>query len=180
MTTPTNEVFSTAQAADRLGVTDSAIRNRKSRDPDGLQEGTHWITQDSKTFWTATGMQALASQIDTPQAKAILQGTISIQTTVAPTVTTPQTEEPTPPPTEPTNNLPTGFPTELPTDWLEPLLDSTGQALALEFYRRLPAYCLQHIQRMAKAPTPEERQTIEAAFQPVIQIQQALEESCTP
>jgi hypothetical protein len=54
-----NEVLTTAQAAEFLSVSPATLRTWKSRKADLLVEGTHWINQDGTTLWTQAGLEAL-------------------------------------------------------------------------------------------------------------------------
>ncbi|AFZ15645.1 hypothetical protein Cri9333_4882 (plasmid) [Crinalium epipsammum PCC 9333] len=55
-----NEVLTTAQAAELLQVSVNCIRQWKSRKAEQLLESIHWITGDNnQTLWTQTGLEAL-------------------------------------------------------------------------------------------------------------------------
>lgn len=177
-----DQIYSTAQAGELLGISDSTIRSRKSREKAQLIEGTHWVTQEGSTFWTATGILELAKGSQSEQAQALLAAAGAI---VATTAATPSAATPATPTVDPSATPSAASPPETTTDevaidvsFLEPLLDATGQSLALEFYRRLPTYVLKHIHRMAKHPTDDERRIIQSAFQPITQLQQEVREQC--
>jgi hypothetical protein len=174
LTSTPDQVYSTAQAAELLGVSEGTLRSRKSRDKTQLIEGTHWLTQDSSTLWTVAGLLEIAERTDTPEAKALLQQVAML----VPTSPAMPTVDPsaTPSATSPTETATDGV--AIDVSFLEPLLEATGQSLALEFYRRLPTYVLKHIHRMAKHPTDDERRIIQAALQPIAQLQQEVREQC--
>jgi hypothetical protein len=55
-----NEVLTTAQAAEYVGITINCLRAWKSRKSDQLLEGQHWVTGDNnQVLWTAAGLEAL-------------------------------------------------------------------------------------------------------------------------
>ena len=55
-----NEVYTTAQAAETLGITANNLRVLKSRKADQLNEGTHWVTGDNnQILWTQAGIDVL-------------------------------------------------------------------------------------------------------------------------
>ncbi len=55
-----NEVLTTAQAAELLQVSVNCIRQWKLRKAEQLLESIHWITGDNnQTLWTQTGLEAL-------------------------------------------------------------------------------------------------------------------------
>ncbi|AFZ15740.1 hypothetical protein Cri9333_4985 (plasmid) [Crinalium epipsammum PCC 9333] len=55
-----NEVYTTAQAAEFLGISTNNLRVWKSRKSDQLIEGTHWVTGDNnQVFWTPIGLEVL-------------------------------------------------------------------------------------------------------------------------
>jgi len=56
-----NEVYTTAQAAELLGVPINTLRSWKSRKSDLLIEGTHWVSSDNQILWTQAGIEALQS-----------------------------------------------------------------------------------------------------------------------
>jgi hypothetical protein len=177
-----DQIYSTAQVAGLLGISEGTLRSRKSREKDALIEGHHWLQQDGSTFWTVRGILEIAQRIDNPTAKAILEqcNGILVPTTaatpiaadpailsVAEAATNCVAPDPSPQP-----------PIAIDIQFLEPLLEVTGQGLALEFYRRLPEYVLKHIQRLAIHPTDAERQVIQTAFQPIQRLQQEVPEQC--
>lgn len=177
-----DQIYSTAQAAELLGISEGTVRSRKSRDKTQLIEGTHWLTQDGSTFWTVAGLLEIAERTDTPEAKALLQ---QVALLVPTPPATPSAATPATPTIDPSATPSAASPPETPTDgvaidvsFLEPLLEATGQSLALEFYRRLPTYVLKHIHRMAKHPTDDERRIIQSAFQPITQLQQEVRKQC--
>ncbi len=176
-----DQIYSTAQSAELLGISEGTLRSRKSREKAQLVEGIHWLIQDGSTLWTVAGLLEVANRTDTPQAKAVLQqaGTLVPTLPATPSVATPATESVESSATESVaNETEKQPPLGIDLNLLEPLLEATAQKMALEFYCRLPQAILQHIQRMAKQPTAEERQVIQAAFQPVQQMQQEVEEQC--
>ncbi|AFZ15542.1 hypothetical protein Cri9333_4768 (plasmid) [Crinalium epipsammum PCC 9333] len=76
-----NEVLSTAQAAELLGVSAGTLRTWKSRKADLLVEGTHWINQDGSTFWTQAGLDVLqgVSSVSDGETVSVSDGeTISV------------------------------------------------------------------------------------------------------
>jgi len=56
-----NQVYSTAQVGELLGVSGSTVRTWKQRKPDILIEGRHWFTQDNTVFWTQQGLNELTA-----------------------------------------------------------------------------------------------------------------------
>ena len=54
-----SEVYTSAQVAQRIGVSAGTIRTWKARKSDQLVEGQHWIQQDNQTLWTEAGVSAL-------------------------------------------------------------------------------------------------------------------------
>jgi len=56
-----NQVYSSAQAGELLGVSASTIRTWKQRKTDILIEGQHWFTQDNAVFWTQQGLNELTA-----------------------------------------------------------------------------------------------------------------------
>ncbi len=178
LTLAPDQIYSTAQAATMLEIGEGTIRSRKSRDKDKLFEGTHWLTQDGSTFWTCAGVVELARGSQSAAAQALLEkaGAL-VPTTVATTTVADSAALPVAPPAPPST---VDEATDIPFDlsFLEPLLDATGKSIALEFYRRLPNYVLKHVQRMAKNPTPQEREVIQAAFQPIQRMQEEVSDRC--
>lgn len=158
------QIYPTAQVAELLGISEGTIRSRKSRDKEQFQENVHWLTQDGNTVWTAAGVVELAKTTQTEKAQQLLAqaGSLVLTESATPGVA----EEPV------TESV------AIDLAFLEPLLEATGQGMALEFYRRLPTYVLKHIQRMAKQPSEEERHIIQAAFQPIGRLQQEVQERC--
>lgn len=67
-----NQLHSTSQAAEMLGVVEATLRSRKSRHKELLVEGIHWKHQDGGTFWTTTGILVIAERTSTAEAKALL------------------------------------------------------------------------------------------------------------
>lgn len=151
-----NEIYSTAEVADHMGCTETAIRAQKSRKSDLFIEGQHFIKDNNRTLWTPQGVALLkdlmrSENATTPIVASNGNGVAPIVTNdvtpivtsngngVTPSVTTPATQS---------------FTEHL----LQPLLDESGRELAKEFYRRLPGVALQHIKRMGSNPTPEEQQ----------------------
>ncbi len=53
------EIYSSAQAAEMLGVSPNTLRTWKARKSELLLEGQHWITQDGQTYWTQIGVETL-------------------------------------------------------------------------------------------------------------------------
>jgi hypothetical protein len=169
-----DQIYPTAQVAELLGVSEGTIRSRKSREKSQLQEGIHWLQQDGSTLWTCAGVLELAKTTQSDQAKALVDAAGAI--VPAPIATPSVAATSTPDDAAPTSEATAGVALDL--EWLEPLLDATGQGMALEFYRRLPEYVLKHIQRLATHPTEAERQVIQAAFQPIQRLQQEVPEQC--
>ena len=56
-----NQIYSTAQVGEILGVSGSTVRTWKQRKPDILREGQHWFTQDNAVFWTQQGLNELTA-----------------------------------------------------------------------------------------------------------------------
>jgi hypothetical protein len=167
-----DQIYSTAQVAELLGISEGTLRSRKSREKDSLIEGNHWLQQDGSTFWTVSGILEIAQRLDNPTAQALLvqfNGMLVPTTAATPTVAADASDRIAPE---------SPSPIEIDIQFLEPLLEATGQGMALEFYRRLPQYVLKHVQRMAKHPTAAERQVIQTAFQPVQRLQQEVPEQC--
>lgn len=54
------EVFTTAQVAERLGITANTIHTWKRRNLNKFQEGTHWVKQNDALLWTEQGVQLLS------------------------------------------------------------------------------------------------------------------------
>jgi hypothetical protein len=54
-----NQIYSSAQAAELLGIPVSTLRTWKARKKDQLQENLHWFHQDGQTFWTTQGLETL-------------------------------------------------------------------------------------------------------------------------
>jgi hypothetical protein len=55
-----NEVLTTSQTAETLGISINCLRQWKSRKSDLLIEGTHWVTGDNnQVLWTPKGLEAL-------------------------------------------------------------------------------------------------------------------------
>jgi hypothetical protein len=169
-----DQIYSTAQAAGLLGIGEGTIRSRKSREKEKFIEGQHWVQQDGSTFWTCAGVLELAQGTQGEKARNLLEsaGALVPSTSATPSVAGNTTEDV----AEAMPNATTGVAIDM--GFLEPLLEATGQSLALEFYRRLPEYVLRHVQRMAKTPTDEERRVIQAAFQPIQRLQQEVGERC--
>ena len=168
------QIYPTVQVADLLGVSEGTIRSRKSRDKEQLQEGIHWLQQDGSTLWTCAGVLELAKTTQNDTAKALVEaaGAIVPMQPATPSVA----EEATPDGGEPLTDATADI--ALNMEFLEPLLEATGQGMALEFYRRLPQYVLKHVQRMTQHPTNAERQVIQTAFQPMQRLQQEVSERC--
>jgi len=60
-----NEVYTTAQAAELLGINPATIHTWKKRNPERLTEGSHWIKDEKNSLlWTELGIQALSSLKD--------------------------------------------------------------------------------------------------------------------
>lgn len=177
-----DQIYSTAQAAELLGITDGTIRSRKSREKEQFAEGMHWVTQEGSTFWTYSGILELAKGSQSEKAQILLQeaGAIVPTGSSTPTVANVATPDAARSPTLGIEENPADATPAVAVDlsFLEPLLEATGKSLALEFYRQLPTYVLKHIHRMAKNPTDEERQVIQTAFQPVQRLQQEVQERC--
>jgi hypothetical protein len=164
------QIYPTTQVAELLGISEGTIRSRKSRDKGQFHENVHWLTQDGNTVWTAAGVVELAKTTQTEKAQQLLvhAGSLVPIASATPSVA----EEPA------TERVEGSESVAIDLAFLEPLLEATAQGMALEFYRRLPAYVLKHIQRMAKQPSDEERQIIQAAFQPIGRLQQEVQERC--
>ncbi len=55
-----SNVYTTAQVAERIGVSADTVRTWKKRNTDKLVETTHWLKDESNTLlWTEEGIQAL-------------------------------------------------------------------------------------------------------------------------
>jgi hypothetical protein len=54
-----NQIYSSAQAAELLGIPVATLRTWKARKKDQLQENLHWFRQDGRNFWTTQGLEAL-------------------------------------------------------------------------------------------------------------------------
>jgi hypothetical protein len=55
-----SNVYTTAQAAEFLGISANNLRVWKSRKSEQLIEGTHWVTGDNnQVLWTPTGLEVL-------------------------------------------------------------------------------------------------------------------------
>lgn len=139
-----NEIYSTAEVADHIGCTETAIRAQKSRKSDLFIEGQHFIKDNNRTLWTPQGVALLKDLMRSENATpALTKEATPIATSngnsVTPSVTTIATQS-------------------FTEDLLQPLLDESARELAKEFYRRLPSIALQHIKRIGSNPTPEERQ----------------------
>ncbi|AFZ15668.1 hypothetical protein Cri9333_4907 (plasmid) [Crinalium epipsammum PCC 9333] len=96
-----NEVLSTAQAAELLGVSAGTLRTWKSRKADLLVEGTHWINQDGSTFWTQAGLdvlQGVSSVSDGETVSVASSETISVASSETISVASSETESATPQP----------------------------------------------------------------------------------
>lgn len=55
----TNEVLTTAQTAELLGISVNCLRQWKARKPEKLVEGQHWISDAGQVLWTTTGLEQL-------------------------------------------------------------------------------------------------------------------------
>jgi hypothetical protein len=56
-----SNIYSTAQAAERLGIAADTIRTWKRRQTERLLEGQHWLKDENNSLmWTDQGMQVLA------------------------------------------------------------------------------------------------------------------------
>jgi hypothetical protein len=53
-------IYSTAQAAELLGISASTIHTWKRRNLGKLLEGQHWVKQNDTLLWTELGIQALS------------------------------------------------------------------------------------------------------------------------
>jgi hypothetical protein len=58
------QVFTSAQAAEALGISTSTLRSWKFRKSDQLQENVHWFKQDEQLYWTQEGIDLLTSVAD--------------------------------------------------------------------------------------------------------------------
>jgi len=56
-----NNIYSSAQAAELLGVSISTIHTWKRRNLNRLLEGLHWVKQNDSLFWTEQGIQTLST-----------------------------------------------------------------------------------------------------------------------
>lgn len=56
----TEKIYSSAQAAEVLGVSISTIHTWKRRNLNRLLEGLHWVKQNDSLFWTEQGVQTLS------------------------------------------------------------------------------------------------------------------------
>ncbi|WP_017714733.1 hypothetical protein [Kamptonema formosum] len=54
-----SQLYTTAQAAENLGVSASTLRTWKSRKADRFAEGEHFISQEGQTLWTEAGVSVL-------------------------------------------------------------------------------------------------------------------------
>jgi len=54
------EIYTSAQAAEKLGVSVSTIHTWKRRNLNKFQEGAHWVKQNDALFWTEQGIQLLS------------------------------------------------------------------------------------------------------------------------
>ncbi|KAM3114057.1 hypothetical protein [Phormidesmis sp. 146-33] len=124
-----SQVYSTAEVADKLGVSESTLRSRKSRDGETLLEGCHWLNSEGKTLWTIVGLLKLAESFDTPEAKAFRESaTLTVAKEATPIVSSPAT------PTVPNAATENGHGSAaigVSPNWLEPLLDATGREMFL-------------------------------------------------
>lgn len=64
----TNELLTTKQLAERLNVSDATIRTWNSRYSALIQEGTHFVKDGGRKFWTNAALQLFQgeTQIETP------------------------------------------------------------------------------------------------------------------
>lgn len=70
-----HEIINNAQAAELLGIKTNTL-DQKRRRQDDLIEGEHWFKDagsGNAVMWTDTGLQFIAAQIDTDEARALLQ-----------------------------------------------------------------------------------------------------------
>jgi len=56
-----SEVYTTAQVAERLGITANTIHTWKRRNLDKFKEGQHWVKQNDALLWTEQGVQLLSN-----------------------------------------------------------------------------------------------------------------------
>ena len=54
------KIYSSAQAAELLGISISTIHTWKRRNLNRLLEGLHWVKQNDALFWTEQGIQTLS------------------------------------------------------------------------------------------------------------------------
>ena len=142
-----NEVLSTAQAAELLGVSAGTLRTWKSRKADLLVEGTHWINQDGSTFWTQAGLDVLQG------VKSVSDGeTVSVSDGETISVASSETESATPQPSPAAQN---------PLQRYIPLVESVSNAITQELIGRIDKVVTRNIGiAIAKPMTPTECVTL--------------------
>jgi hypothetical protein len=71
---PMNQVYSTPQVADLLGVQSSTIRSTKSRKGDQFQSRVHFIKDGQETLWTDAGVELLRQILKLEAPAPALEG----------------------------------------------------------------------------------------------------------
>lgn len=77
-TDQSKQIYTSAQVAELLEIPTATLRTWKSRKSDQLQEGLHWFSENSQTFWTNEGIEILM------QIRSVADGKSAETPSVAP------------------------------------------------------------------------------------------------
>jgi hypothetical protein len=131
-----DQVYTTAQVAESLGISADTVRTYKKRNTDKLLETTHWLKDESNALlWTEKGIEVLTilqKGIEPPEGSNVEPPQSSeVQTELEP---------------EPLDN-------PLLSRY-EPLLDMMADAIAPELQQRLDNKIIGKVQSLNKKPEP--------------------------
>lgn len=157
----TPNLYTTVEAANLLGIPEGTIRAWLSRYKEIFVQGKHIVEQEGKKLWTEEGLQLLKNRAAENATKNVASGDTSASNSVTRNVA---------------NN--DALPPHIAV--LESYLDATASSLAATFWQQLPARTLQHIQRMANSPLPQEKEALQQSLQQAMQLLPTAQEGKYP
>lgn len=148
-----NQLYTTSEAAKATGIPEGTIRAWLSRYSEVFLPDVHLVIENGKKFWTQKGIELLQSRRATEKATPFTANGDAVTTEDA---------------ISSAANNDAAVPPHVAI--LESYLDATASSLATTFWQQLPGRTLQHIQRIANSPLPQESETLHRSVRQVLQL----------
>ena len=147
------QLYTSAEAARLIGVSDGTVRSWLSRHSECFEVGKHIVEQDGKRLWTEEGLQLLRTRARENAASCDASSDAGAVENAA--------------------SHDASFNADgkaLHVAMLDSFVEQTAQELATTFWKELPSRTLQHIQRMMHSPKPQEREIVLMSMQQVMEL----------